>query len=55
MGEIADSMLDGEMCSCCGVWMEDFLEGEEPTGYPRLCADCENNHRKRPNKKRKLK
>ena len=33
MGEIADSMINGEMCVVCGVW----LDGET-TGYPRYCS-----------------
>lgn len=33
-GEIADSMLDGSMCECCGEYMG------EPCGYPRTCDDC---------------
>ena len=36
MGEVADMMLDGTLCECCGVWMGD---GEAP-GYPRRCRDC---------------
>lgn len=35
MGEIADMMLDGTLCSCCGV----YLEGE-PEGFPQDCEDC---------------
>ncbi len=38
MGEIADMMLDGTMCECCG----EFLEGE-PAGFPRYCSEqCAN-------------
>lgn len=37
MGEIAEMMLDGTLCSCCG----DYL-GED-TGYPVLCAACSGN------------
>lgn len=33
MGEIADMMLGGELCECCGV----FLEGEAE-GIPRYCS-----------------
>lgn len=36
MGEIADSILEGEMCQICGEWM-DF---DEPPGYPVTCAGC---------------
>lgn len=38
MGEIADMMLDGTMCECCGVWMDDILAGEEAPGFPRYCS-----------------
>lgn len=34
MGEIADSMINGEVCEMCGVW----LDGES-TGYPRYCSE----------------
>lgn len=40
MGEIADAMLNGEMCHQCGVWLEEFLETGKPLGYPALCEDC---------------
>jgi hypothetical protein len=33
MGEIADMMINGEMCEMCGV----VLDGESP-GYPRYCS-----------------
>ena len=35
MGEIADSILEGAVCQCCGVYMED------PPGYPQTCFACE--------------
>lgn len=35
MGEIADSMLDGELCMHCGVYLGDGV------GHTRLCFDCE--------------
>ena len=34
MGEIADMMLDGEMCENCG----DYLGGGD--GFPRYCGVC---------------
>jgi predicted RNA-binding Zn-ribbon protein involved in translation (DUF1610 family) len=34
MGEIADSILEGELCQECGVYMG---EGD---GYPRSCSAC---------------
>lgn len=33
MGEIADMMINGEMCEMCGV----YLEGEAG-GFPRYCS-----------------
>lgn len=33
MGEIADMMLDGTLCECCGV----LLDGKS-AGYPRYCG-----------------
>lgn len=33
MGEIADAMIDGEMCAMCGV----YLEGEA-WGFPCYCS-----------------
>lgn len=35
MGEIADAMLDGTLCSCCGTYLAD-----EGVGYPVTCAGC---------------
>jgi hypothetical protein len=37
MGEIAEMMINGEMCQDCGCFFED---GESP-GYPRSCCDDE--------------
>jgi hypothetical protein len=34
MGEIAEMMLDGEMCAMCGVYLHDGRED----GYPRYCS-----------------
>lgn len=34
MGEIADMMINGDMCEVCGVILGD---GD---GYPRRCQDC---------------
>lgn len=37
MGDIADMMLEGYLCACCGV----YLEGDGG-GFPRYCSnDCE--------------
>jgi len=35
MGEIADMMLDGTMCECCGVFIG------RAVGYPRYCRGCQ--------------
>lgn len=35
MGEIAEMMLEGLLCQCCGS----LIDMEEP-GYPRSCEDC---------------
>jgi len=35
MGEIAEMMLDGSMCECCGEWLEG--DGE---GFPRYCSEA---------------
>ncbi len=42
MGEIADMMLDGTMCSSCG----EFLGGDE--GYPVMCKSCESENNDEP-------
>lgn len=34
MGDIADAVLDGTLCQCCGVYMGDAV------GYPRSCRSC---------------
>lgn len=36
MGEIADMMLDGTLCSCCGC----LLDEEGGDGIPSRCTDC---------------
>lgn len=38
MGEIAEMMLDGTMCQCCGEWLND---GEDGDGFPMYCEGCE--------------
>jgi len=35
MGEIADMMIDGDLCEGCGVAFDD--EGQ---GFPRRCKEC---------------
>jgi len=39
MGEIAEMMLDGTFCACCGELLID--PGEEPEGYPQYCLSCD--------------
>lgn len=34
MGEIADMMLDGTLCECCGEYIDD----DEASGFPRYCC-----------------
>lgn len=48
MGEIADMMINGDMCQECGAIM---IGGH---GYPRTCADChnENGHAKSTSKQK---
>jgi hypothetical protein len=36
MGDVADMMLDGTLCECCGVYIDD-----EDGGFPRMCRSCE--------------
>lgn len=35
MGEIADMMLEGDLCACCGIFMGDW-----GSGHPRYCQGC---------------
>ncbi|GAQ30255.1 hypothetical protein SAMD00023378_3938 [Ralstonia sp. NT80] len=35
MGDIADMMLEGLLCECCGA----FIDGDSD-GVPRRCGDC---------------
>jgi hypothetical protein len=34
MGEIAEMMLDGTLCECCG----EFIHDGEAEGFPRYCS-----------------
>lgn len=34
MGDVADAMLDGDLCEQCGVYMENGA------GYPQTCSAC---------------
>lgn len=38
MGEIAELVLDGILCSQCGSFVD-----ENVVGHPRLCEDCWDN------------
>lgn len=38
MGDIADAMLDGDLCESCGSAIEDETIGSG--GFPVLCAYC---------------
>jgi len=40
MGEIADMMINGELCEWCGDYLGD------DAGYPRLCPACQAESRK---------
>lgn len=42
MGEIAEMMLSGSMCSCCGE-----ILGSDGDGYPRPCRSCATSERER--------
>lgn len=35
MGEIADMMIDGDMCQSCGCFLVESL------GYPGFCEECQ--------------
>lgn len=37
MGEMAEMLLNGTMCSGCGEWLHD---GEDGDGFPGYCASC---------------
>lgn len=46
MGEIADLILEGVYCQCCGAVMDDLIVKDskflkEGPGYPRNCSNCE--------------
>jgi len=44
MGEMADMMLDGTMCSVCGVYL-----GSD-NDFPTMCPDCERDSRQQKGK-----
>ncbi|MFD2705477.1 hypothetical protein [Salibacterium lacus] len=39
MGDMADMMMDGTLCECCGGIVDDDEMTEAP-GYPQTCDDC---------------
>lgn len=41
MGEVAEIMIEGLLCSGCGAWMDSVLNGEDAPGHPVYCDDCE--------------
>lgn len=50
MGEIADAMINGDMCEGCGIYLG------EGSGYPRYCSDaCAQERGMLPKKKSKKK
>lgn len=59
MGEIAEMMLNGEMCQSCGEWMGDHTDPDfEGQGFPGLCTGCaavERREAPRPEKQKKHK
>lgn len=52
MGEIAEMMLDGTLCSCCGAFMEENFDLSSPItatlppGIPMMCAGCADDERR---------
>jgi len=55
MGEIAEMMMDGTLCSECGCVVDvvEFpIEGgartTTPPGIPRMCYTCERNNQPKP-------
>lgn len=43
MGEIADLMINGDICEGCGVEL-----GGEGDGYPRRCSGCAREYKSEP-------
>lgn len=41
MGEIADMIVEGDMCECGQFIFDENGEATMGDGYPRLCPDCE--------------
>lgn len=52
MGDIADMMLEGDLCECCGS----FIDQEGGSGFPRYCsAACARDRGVMPEKKNRSK
>lgn len=49
MGDIAEMIVDGDLCQECGV----FIEDEPSPGHPRSCADCERDAQRADARKRR--
>jgi hypothetical protein len=58
VGDIAELMLDGTLCQCCGSVMEDLIPTDggnilkDAPGYPRTCSDCAPKKKKRKHSKK---
>lgn len=39
MGEIAEMMVNGEMCEGCGEWLLNEDMETENVGYPQYCSE----------------
>lgn len=46
MGEIAEAMINGELCQECGAWIDGSYEG-----IPRFCKSCQPKTKIQPVKK----
>ena len=49
MGEIADMILDGILCQCCGVFIGNKSKGD----YPQYCANCAQDAKKNERRRNK--
>lgn len=45
MGDVADSLINGDACETCGVYFE-----ESGDGYPRKCGGCRQDQKKKGSK-----
>lgn len=44
MGEIADGMINGEMCKYCGQYLHDTANIICDYGFEVCCVDCDENN-----------